>query len=82
MIKKYENQCNVVSNVIKNAREIQKFSKAKVCRMLQFYAINIEPTDLYRIETNQRIVKDFEVLGLCAVLNIKYDNLKELLLHI
>ena len=70
-----------MANVIKNARETQKLSKAEVCRRLQFYAVSLEPTELNRIETNRQIVKDFELLALCAVLNIKYDDLKDLLIH-
>lgn len=81
MIKRYENKFNIVGEAFKEARESQNLSKAEVCRRLQFYAVNIEPTELQRIETNRLIVKDFVLLALCEVLNIDANSLKEKLIH-
>lgn len=36
-------------------------------------------TELKRIEAGEMILKDFELLGLCKALDIKYDDLKELI---
>ncbi len=76
-MKKYENKSNVVSNLIKSYREKAKLSKSEVSKRLQFHAVYIDRTELKRIEANEMIVKDFELIALCKVLNIDYNELKK-----
>lgn len=44
--------------------------------MLQFHAVYIDNTELHRIETGRMIVKDFELIALCKVLDINFEHLK------
>lgn len=79
-MKKYENkQSNVVGNLIKEYRERQGLTKIEVCRQLQLHAVYIDTTELKRIEDSKQIVKDFELIGLCKVLNINYNDLKNMI---
>ena len=78
-MKKYENKSNVVGNLIKSYREKAKLSKSEVAKRLQFHAVYIDRTELKRIEANEMIVKDFELIALCKVLNIDYNELKKLI---
>ena len=75
-MKKYENKSNVVGNLIKKYREEKGLKKVEVSSMLQLHAIYLDSTELKRIEDGKQIVKDFELIGLCKVLNINYDELK------
>ena len=50
-------------------------SKSEVSRRLQLHAIYLDRTELNRIETGRMIVKDFELIGLCKVLDIDYKKL-------
>ena len=75
-MKKYENKSNVIGNLIKEYREKQGLEKIDVSRMLQLHAVYLDSTELKRIEDGVQIVKDFELIGLCKVLNIKYNDLK------
>ena len=75
-MKKYENKSNVISNLIKEYRTQKGLSKSKVCKQLQLHAVYLDVTELHRIETGRMIVKDFELIGLCKVLDISYDDLK------
>lgn len=74
-MKKYENKTNVISNLIKSYRLNRKLSKSEVCRRLQFHAVYLDITELNRIETGRMIVKDFELIALCKVLDIDYKDL-------
>ena len=80
-MKKYEDKSNIVADVIKKAREKMCLSKAEVSRRLQFYAVFLDSTEIKRIEDCKMVVKDFELIALCEVLNINYNQLKELLIH-
>lgn len=75
-MKKYENKNNVISNLIKEYRNQKGLSKSEVCQQLQLHAVYLDITELHRIETGRMIVKDFELIGLCKVLDISYDDLK------
>ena len=76
-MKKYNNSSNVVGELIYKYRKNKKLSKAEVSRKLQLHAVYLDSTELKRIETGKMIVKDFELIGLCKVLDINYDDLKK-----
>lgn len=75
-MKKYAEKSNVVGNLIKEYRKKQNLSKTKLCNMLQLHAIYLDITELKRIEDGEMIVKDFELIGLCKVLEIDFEELK------
>ena len=76
-LKKYENKKNnVVGELIKKYRIEQKLTKVEVSKRLQLHAVYIDHTELNRMETGKMIIKDFELIALCKVLNIDYEKLK------
>ncbi len=75
-MKKYEEKSNVIGNLIKEYREKKNLSKAELSRQLQLHAVYLDSTELKRIEEGRMIVKDFELIGLCKVLEIDYEELK------
>ena len=76
-MKKYENKkSNVVGNLIKYYRKEKNLKKIDVCKQLQLHAVYIDTTELKRMEDGKMIIKDFEFIALCKVLNINYDELK------
>lgn len=75
-MKKYENKSNVISNLIKETRLKNNMTKAEVCKQLQLHAVYLDVTELNRMETGRMIIKDFELIGLCKVLDINYEDLK------
>lgn len=76
-MKKYENKRrNVIGDLIKKYRENLNLEKVEVCRQLQLHAVYLDFTELKRIEDGNQIVKDFELIALCKVLDIDYDDLK------
>ncbi len=79
-MKKYENKSNAISDLIKNYRIKKGLSKGEVCRRLQLHAVYLDITELNRMETNRMIVKDFELIALCKVLEIDYHDLLDTIL--
>lgn len=76
-MKKYEGKkSNVIGNLIKKYREEKGLEKIEVSRLLQLHAVYLDSTELKRIEDGTQIVKDFESIGLCKVLDVNYDDLK------
>ncbi len=75
-MKKYENKSNVVGNLIKDYRKKKKIKKIELCKKLQLHGVSIDSTELKRIEDGTMIVKDFEVIAFCKVLDIDYNDLK------
>lgn len=76
-MKKYEGKkSNVIGSLIKKYREEKGLEKIEVSRLLQLHAVYLDSTELKRIEDGTQIVKDFELIGLCKVLDVNYDDLK------
>lgn len=77
ILKKYENtKSNVIGKLIKEYRKKKKLKKVEVCKQLQLHAVYIDTTELKRIEDGKMIVKDFELIAFCKVLDIDYEELK------
>ncbi len=75
-MKKYENKSNVIGSLLKEHRQKKKLSKEEVCRRLQLHGVYVNRIELYRMEQEQMIIKDFELLALCEVLEIDYNEMK------
>lgn len=76
-MKKYNNKSNVVGNLIKKYRNKKKMRKLDLCKKIQLQGVHIDSTELKRIEDGEMIVKDFELIAFCKVLDIDYDELKK-----
>ena len=76
-MKKYKNnKSNVIGNLIKSYRIKQNLKKVECCKQLQLHAVYIDTTELKRMKEGEMIIKDFELIAFCKVLNINYDELK------
>ena len=49
-------------------------SLEKLSNKLELLGVTLYPNDIYLIEKEQRIVKDFELVALCSVLDIDYNT--------
>ena len=80
-LKKYEEKSNVCDVLIKESRKSKKLSKGEVCRRLRLHVVYIDRTELKRMEEKEMIIKDFELIALCAVLEINYEKNKNSFFH-
>ena len=76
---KYKNKANICGKIINEARLDHNLSLEKLSNKLQLLDITLYPNDLFLIEKEQRILKDFELMALCKVLNISYDTFTKVL---
>ena len=66
-MKKYNEKANVIGKLLTEHRLKKGLTKEEVCRRLEL-------VELYRMETEVSIVKDFELIALCDVLDIDYNT--------
>lgn len=75
VIRKLNDNVNIIGSNIKIYREKQNLSQADLCRKLQLLGVTMFTADIYEIENNKRLVKDFETKAFCMALNITYDEI-------
>lgn len=74
---KFENSYNIIGNKLKIAREKANISQDKLSNQLSLLGITLYQSDIFKIEHNQRTVRDFELWGIYSVLKIKAEDLFE-----
>lgn len=78
-MRKYNGLSNVTGQLIEQGLKKKEMTQEALCKKLQLYGINIDRYHLYRMMTNVVIIKDFELIAICKILDISYDDLKNLL---
>lgn len=73
--KKYEDNLNVVAENIKIIRNNKNMSLATLSDKLMLIGIDISKQSLYRIEKNQRSVRDYELSAIAYILRIDVNDL-------
>ncbi len=76
-VRKINGNYNFVAENLRRIRKEKRFSQADLIRELNLLGISMYKNDIWRIETNQRIVKDYELWGFVKVLDINYEQLFE-----
>ena len=79
MIKTYNKQKNIAGSFIRKCREERKISRDQLSKLLELQGVYISKDELYRIENNQLMIKDFELTAIFVVLDIDLNNLKNYL---
>lgn len=75
-MRKYNNKSNISGKVIEQSRLEKNMSREELAEKLQLMGINIDRNHIYRIEKEIVIVKDFELIAICRILNIDYKKLE------
>lgn len=74
-IRKIKNNVNIVGQNVKKYRELQKLSQEDLCRKMQLLGVTMYIADIYEIENNKRLVKDFEAKAFAISFNITLDDM-------
>lgn len=77
MIKKYNGNKNASGTILQSERENRGVSKADLCRKLDLAGININTDELYLMEHNKLMIKDFELIAICKILEIDLNIFKD-----
>lgn len=74
-MKKFDGKSNAYGKIIEKCRKNKNMSRADVSRELDLIDIPISPDELYRIERQNMILKDHELIAICMILEIGYNDL-------
>lgn len=74
---KYKNKSNISGKIIHDSRINHNLSLEKLSNKLELLGVTLYPNDIYLIEKEQRIVKDFELMAICKILEIDTKKIKE-----
>ena len=77
--KKYNDKRNIVAELITNAREKKNMSRPELSQKLELHGVYLHRNELYRIENNLALIKDFELAAIAKVLDIDLNKIKELI---
>lgn len=77
-MRKYDSKSNVSGEFIEKILREKNMTKEDLCRKLQLNGINIDRWHLYKIINGKVILKDFELIIICKILDIDFNNLKKL----
>ncbi len=75
LIKKFEENMNVVSQQVRKYRESKGLSYEELSAKLELMGISIHKQSIYDIECNKRTVKDYELFGFAKVFKIDVNDL-------
>ena len=78
-MRKYEGKSNVAGELIEKAIREKNMTKEKLCKKLQLVGLNIDRWHLYKIINGKVILKDFELIIICNILNLDMNELKKLI---
>mgnify|MGYP005789211235 FL=1 len=79
MLKRFNNKKNLTGNSIKEARERKGLSRIQLSIKLELLGIYLDRIQIYRIEGNKLMIKDFELIGIAKILDLDLNRLKDLL---
>lgn len=77
MIRKFNNKKNISGKIIEKYRTEKNISREELAEKLQLLGLNMDRTHIFRIEKNQLMVKDFELIAICKILKIDYKDFEK-----
>lgn len=78
-MKKFKGKKNAYGKIVRQYREQKGFSRAVLSRELDLMGIPMSSDEIYRIENQKLTIKDYELIAICIILDIDFDNLKEII---
>lgn len=78
-ITKYNNIKNISGNKLKELRKKNKMSQQDLAKKLQLEGVDLTSKEISKIETNNRLVQDFELFTFAKIFKVSADefNAKE-----
>lgn len=73
--KRLNSKSNIIGKNVKKYRIQLGYSQDEICNKLDLYGLNLYHSDISLIESNKRIVRDYEALAFTKVFNISLDEL-------
>ncbi len=74
-VKRINNKSNIIGSNVKNYRIYNHYTQTELSEKLSLYGLNLYHSDIYLIEHNKRLVRDYEALAFAKVFNITLEEL-------
>lgn len=71
---KYNNFKNISGSKLKELRKSAKLSQQDLAEKLQLEGIDLTSKEISKIETNKRLVQDFELFAFAKIFNVSADE--------
>ena len=72
-ITKYNEFRNISGSKLRELRKANKISQQDLAEKLQLQGIDLTSKEISKIETNKRLVQDFELFAFAKVFNVSAD---------
>ena len=73
-ITKYNNVKNISGNKLKELRKDSQMSQQDLAEKLQLEGIDLTSKEISKIETNNRLVQDFELFAFAKIFKVSADE--------
>ncbi len=73
----FQGNKNIVHDCLHRWREARGLSQGELAARMQVLGVNLDQQMVSRIERNERIVTDYELICFCKVLGVTGDELME-----
>ena len=77
LIRKFNGKSNILGKNIKKYRELRHLTQRELSDKLALLGLDIYHSDISHIENQKLLLKDFEIVAFCKVLNVSYEQLFE-----
>ena len=75
-MRKFNEKSNLAGDIIRNYRLKNNLSGEELAEQLQLKGLDVDRSYIFRIERGKAIIKDFELIYICEVLEIDYNELR------
>lgn len=76
-MKKFNGKFNMIGEVIQIVQRKENIKTGDLCRELELIGIALNGNEINTIKRNEKSVKDFELVALCKVLGVDFEDLKK-----
>ncbi len=77
MIRKFNGKKNISGELIEKYRNAKHMTREDLAKQLQLIGLNMDRTHIFRIEKNQLMLKDFELIAIGKILGVNYKELEK-----
>ena len=76
-MKKFNNKSNIFGSNVKKYRQLRGYSQRELSDKLALLGVDLYHSDISAIENHKLLLRDFEIIALCKVLDISFEELAE-----